>query len=63
MTPLSKPVSRLTYVTVRDGGVDKRLVVTIYPSGDVGLRPLGTQREERYPMAAIYSLAVKARVR
>lgn len=62
-TDLTKPVTRRTYVTIRHGGVEKRLVVTMYPSGDIGVRPEGTRSEERYPIAAIYSLAVKARVR
>jgi len=47
---------------VRDDGRNKPLVVTLYPNGDIGLRPKGTRREERYPLDAIYSIAVKARV-
>ena len=61
-TKLSKSVSRVSNELVRDGSKYRNLVVTIYPSGDIGLRPQGTRREERYPLEAIYHIALKARV-
>lgn len=61
-TPLSKPVARVSAETVRDAGKTRPLVITLYPNGTIGLRPQGTRREEVYPLAAVYSLAVKARV-
>lgn len=61
-TSLTKPVARLSHETVRDNGKPRRLVVTLYPSGMIGLRPEGTRREEQYPLEAIYAAAVKARV-
>ncbi len=61
-TKLNKPVSRVSGETVRDTGKFRPLVVTLYPAGLIGLRPMGTRREEVYPLASIYDLAVKARV-
>ena len=61
-TPLNKSVSRVSSERVRDGSKYRALVVTLYPSGDIGLRPQGTRREERYPLEAVYHIALKARV-
>ncbi len=61
-TKLEKKVSRVSLDTVRDGSKRRPLVITLYPSGDIGLRPQGTRREERYPLEAVYHAAVKARV-
>lgn len=61
-TKLNKAVSRVSMVLIRDGGKVRHLVVTMYPSGDLGLRPQGTRREERYPIDRVYDAAVKARV-
>ena len=61
-TKLNKPVSRLSGEQIRDGSKIRQLVVTLYPSGAIGLRPQGTQREELYPFEAIYHTAVKMRV-
>lgn len=61
-TKLTKSVSRVSSECVRDGNKIRNLVVTIYPSGDIGLRPQGTRREERYPLEAVYHTALKARV-
>ena len=60
-TKLDKSVSRVSRELVRDGSKVRALVVTLYPSGDIGLRPQGTRREERYPLEAIYHLAIKSR--
>ena len=61
-TKLSKSVSRVSNEVVRDGSKYRNLVVTIYPSGMIGIRPQGTRREEQYPMDAVYHIALKARV-
>lgn len=61
-TKLSKKVSRVSSNVIRDGSKMRALVVTLYPSGDIGLRPQGTRREERYPLEAVYHSAVKSRV-
>lgn len=63
MTPLRKPVTRKSDATVRDGSKRRALVVTLYPNDTIGLRPEKTRREEIVPLDAIYSYAVKARVR
>lgn len=63
MTDLRKPVSRRTDTTIRDAGKSRRLVVTLYPGDVIGVRPEKTRREERTTLAAVYDLAVKARVR
>lgn len=62
-TPLTKPVSRLSHVKVREVGEERPLVVTLYPSGFIGLRPQGTRREETLSLDVIYDIALKARVR
>lgn len=62
MTPLDKPVSRKSYTVVRDRGKVRELVVTLYPNGTLGLRPLKTRQEEVLTLESCYSLAVKQRV-
>lgn len=63
-TTLTKPVKRRTNdgTTIRDRSKWRKLVVTLYPSGTIGLRLEGTRTEEVLPLDAVYSLAVKARV-
>lgn len=63
-TTLSRPVTRRSDESkVRDCGQLRRLVITLYPDGMIGLRPERTRREEIIPLDAVYDLAVKARVR
>jgi len=62
MTDLSKSLTRRLNATVRDDGKSRRLVITLYPGGVIGLRPEKTRREELLPVAAAYSMAVKMRV-
>jgi hypothetical protein len=63
MTPCKKPVSRrLDSELVRDAGKMRRIVVTVYPSGLVGLRPEKTRREELLPASLLWELGVKRRV-
>lgn len=62
MTPLNKPVTRRSEETVREAGKLRRIVVTLYPNGTIGLRPEKTRREEILPIEAVYITALKARV-
>lgn len=62
MTPLDKPVSRKSYTVVRDRGRVRELVVTLYPNGTLGLRPLKTRQEEVLTLESCYHLAVRQRV-
>jgi hypothetical protein len=61
MTDLQKAVRRRTTQTVHDGGA-RRLVVTLHPSGILGLRLERSRREETIPLEFCYFAAVKARV-
>lgn len=62
MTDLNKLVKRRTDTVVRDTGKSRRLVVTLYPGGVIGLRPEKTRREEIISVEAAWSAAVKMRV-
>jgi hypothetical protein len=62
MTPLAKPITRRSEERVREAGKSRRIVVTLYPNGLIGLRPERTRREETVPIDVIYLKAVKARV-
>ena len=61
-TKLTKPVTRVSSELVRDRGKMCPLVVTIHPNGFIGIRPQGMRKEELYPIEAVYSIALKARV-
>lgn len=62
MTDLNKPVKRKTNTMIRDRGRLRQIMITIYPNGTIGLRPMGTRQEEVLTMESCYSLAVKQRV-
>ena len=62
MTDLNKPVTRRSGFHVRDAGKLRRIVVTLYPHGFIGLRPEKTRREETIGLHAAYDMAVKMRV-
>lgn len=62
MTPLRKPVTRLTEITIRDGSKRRRLVATLAPGDILLLRPSGTRRQETVDLEACYALAVRQRV-
>lgn len=62
MTPLKKPIKRRSEELVRDGSKFRRLVVVVYPSGFIGLRPEGTRREETITIKLVWEKAVQARV-
>lgn len=61
MIEVTKPVTRKTAVSVRDGGKARQLVVTVHAEF-ITLRPLGTQREEIIHLEGAYFGAIKARV-
>lgn len=62
MTPLNKSITRRSEATVRDGGRVRRIVITLYPSNVIGLRPEKTRREELITVEAAWGTAVKMRV-
>lgn len=62
MTDLNKPVRRRSGFMVRDAGKLRKVVVTLYPHGFIGLRPEKTRREETLGLQAAYDVAVKMRV-
>jgi hypothetical protein len=62
VTDLTKRVKRRSHELKRDRGRLRRIVVTLYPSGLLGLRLERTRREEVLPFTAAYDVAVKMRV-
>ena len=62
MTDLNKPVRRRTQQSVRDGHRPRRIVVTLHPSGMLGLRLERSRREETILLEWCYFAAIKARV-
>lgn len=66
MTTENKPRKPRTFrrrseSMVRDAGL-RRIVVTLYPSGLLGLRPERRRREETLDAAAAWQFAVRTRV-
>lgn len=61
-TDLYKPFKRRSSITRRDGGKQRRIVLTLYPAGFIGLRLEGTRREETMTIDALYDAAVRGRV-
>ena len=62
MTPLTRKVTRRSSETYRDRSKLRRIVVTLYPSGVIGLRLEKTRQEESLSLSAAYEMAVRARV-
>jgi hypothetical protein len=62
MTPLNKQVRRLGEARVRDRSRYRQLVVSLHPGDFIGLRMQGCRQLETFPIDALYSIAVKARV-
>ena len=60
MTPSTHPVTRLTSATVRDRGV-RPIIVTVVGSL-IELRAKGLRTRETVDVAALYSMAIKARL-
>lgn len=63
MTELNpgKSVTRLTHALVRDGGPQRRVVVTLH-ADFIELRLHGTRRKETLSLDGLYQSAVKGRV-
>jgi hypothetical protein len=62
MRDVKKAIPRRVADLVRDGGRLRRLVVTVYPNGTIGLRPERTRREEVVSAGGIWQRAVRDRV-
>jgi hypothetical protein len=62
MTPLTRKVTRRSSETYRDRSKMRRIVVTLYPTGVIGLRLEKTRQEETLSLSAAYEMAVRARV-
>ena len=62
MTPLTRKVVRRSAETYRDRSRMRRIVITLYPSGVIGLRLERTRQEELLPLQTAYETAVRARV-
>jgi len=58
---VTKPLKRRTDARVQDQG-SRRLIVTLYPDGCIGLRPERTRREETVSLSACWQMAVRQRV-
>lgn len=61
-TELKKPIKRRTMERVRDGGKPRRLVVTLYPTGFIGLRQEGRRKEETVTIEGVYQYAIRNRL-
>ena len=62
MTPLTRKVTRRSAETYRDRSKLRRIVVTLYPAGHIGLRLEKTRTEETLSLHLAYETAVRARV-
>jgi hypothetical protein len=62
MTPLTCKVTRRSSETYRHRSKLRRIVVTLYPTGFIGLRLEKTRTEETLSLAAAFETAVRARV-
>jgi hypothetical protein len=61
-TDLTKPVRRRSSSLKRDAGKLRKIIVSMYPAGFIGLRLEKCRREETFDIAALYDLAVRSRV-
>ncbi len=62
MTPLKKAVTRRSEELMRDRSKFRRIVVTLYPAGFIGLRLEKCRHEETLSLRAAYETAVRTRV-
>jgi len=62
MTPLKSRITRRSEELIRDKSKFRRLVVTLYPAGYIGLRPEKCRREETISLRAAWEAAVISRV-
>jgi hypothetical protein len=61
-TQLKKHVKRISNEARYENGKLRRVIVTLYPAGHIGLRLEGTRREETMPIMAAWERAVKMRL-
>lgn len=62
MTPLKNAVTRRSEELYRDRSRYRRIVVTLYPAGYIGLRLEKCRHEETLSIRAAYETAVQTRV-
>jgi hypothetical protein len=62
MTPLNKTVTRRSEQLYRDRSTYRRIVVSLHPTGFIGLRLEKFRREETLSMRAAFEAAVQTRV-
>ena len=62
MTPLKRAVTRRSEEVYRDRSRYRRIVVTLYPAGYIGLRLEKCRHEETLSIRAAYETAVQTRV-
>ena len=62
MTPLKKAVTRRSEELMRDRSKFRRIIVTLYPAGFIGLRLEKCRRQETLSMRGAYEAAVQTRV-
>jgi hypothetical protein len=62
MTPLRKAVTRRSEELYRDRSKFRRIVVTLYPSGFIGLRLEKCRHQETLSFRAAYETAVQTRL-
>ena len=62
MTPLKKAVRRRSEALYRDRSKFRRIVVTLYPAGFIGLRLEKCRHEETLSIGAAFEVAVHTRV-
>jgi hypothetical protein len=62
MTPLKKAVTRRSEELYRDRSQFRRIVVTLYPAGFIGLRLEKCRREETLSIRAAFETAVQTRL-
>lgn len=63
MTPLKSKVIRRSEELYRDKSKMRRIVVTLYPAGMIGLRLEKCRTEETISLRAAYEAATQSRVR
>ena len=62
MTPLKKAVTRRSEEVYRDGSKLRRIIVTLYPAGFIGLRLEKCRHRETLSIRAAFETAVQTRV-
>ena len=62
MTPLKRTITRRSEELYRDRSKYRRIVVTLYPAGYIGLRLEKCHHEETLSIRAAYEIAVQTRV-